>query len=133
MKKLAKLFFLVLIITFILGYSKSYAQARSFSDIIGQAKGFIAKGEGADNGAVDISDDNIRDLSNFAFNTLFSIAVVVDFGVASVLGIKYITASAEGKADIKTSMVPFVVISVIVFSAMAIWKFAVNALQSMNF
>ena len=42
-----------------------------------------------------------------------------------VLGIKFMAASAEDKAKIKESMIPYVVGCIVIYGAFFIWKLAI--------
>lgn len=49
--------------------------------------------------------------------------------ILAVLGIKYMTASPEGKADYKANMVPYIVGAVLLFGATSIANLVYNALN----
>lgn len=59
-------------------------------------------------------------------NQIINILLVASVGIAiivlTVLGIKFMGTSPEGRADFKKSLVPYVVGAIIVFSAIAILK-----------
>ena len=63
------------------------------------------------------------------YNVLLSLGIGIAVIIATVLGVQYILAGAEGKAEIKKSMIPFLIGCVVVFSAFAIWKAVVYALS----
>lgn len=73
------------------------------------------------------SDDKIdlnkmKNLNNILYNILLSIGIIVAIIFATILGVQYMTAAAENKAQIKESMIPFIIGCIVVFGAFAIWK-----------
>lgn len=68
----------------------------------------------------------LKDTSDYIYNTLLAIAVMVAIIVAMVLGIQFMAASADEKAKVKEALMPFVVGCIVVFGAFAIWKIVVN-------
>ena len=82
----------------------SFAYAASIDNMISSADAFLQTGtDGA------ISEDALKQTSNYIYNTLLVIAVAVAVIVGSYLGIKFMMESAEDKAKIKESMIPFIV------------------------
>ena len=99
---------------------KIYADTYSIDDVVQGGDSFI--------GAADkeyLSRDDMKGVSNMVYNVLLSLGI----GIAAVLGVQYMLAGAEGKAEIKKSMIPFLIGCVVVFSAFAIWKAVVLALR----
>ena len=60
------------------------------------------------------------------YNTLLTLGVIVTIAVGGVMGINFMLASAEEKAKLKESMVPYVVGSILIFGAFGIWKMFIN-------
>ena len=77
-----------------------------------------------------IVNDNLQDTSNFMYNVLLAIAIVVAVVCGMLLGIKFLTGAAEQRAETKKALIPYFVGCVVVFAAFGIWSFAVNILQS---
>ena len=71
----------------------------------------------------------MKGVSNMVYNVLLSLGIGIAVIIATVLGVQYMLAGAEGKAEIKKSMIPFLIGCVVVFSAFAIWKAVVLALR----
>ena len=68
------------------------------------------------------SDDETKEFINILYNTLLTLGVIITIAVGGIMGIKFMLASAEDKAKIKESMVPYVVGSILIFGAFGIWK-----------
>ena len=55
--------------------------------------------------------------------------MVIAVIVGIILGIKYMMASSEDKAQIKETLIPYVVSCVIMFGAFTIWKIVITIIQ----
>lgn len=76
-----------------------------------------------------ISNDDIKNFSNSIFNIFLIIGVAVATLVGAILGVKFMTSSVEGKADVKKMLIVYVIGCVAVFGAFTIWKIVVTILQ----
>lgn len=103
---------------------KTYAT--TFGDIIGQGDKFI---NSKDPSIKTLKEDELNDLSNTLYNVLLIIAIIAAFIVGGILGIKFITAGVEGKADIKELLLPYFIGCIVIFGAFTIWKLVVLALK----
>lgn len=122
MKKVVLSFILVVMIILVFFSTKSYATGNIASDgdsFIGLGKNEYAANKPIDEGELQIT-------SNEIYNLLFTIAVVIAFGVGLVIGIQFITGSVDEKAKIKETLVPYVVGCIVVFSAFTIWKLVIE-------
>ena len=64
------------------------------------------------------------------YNILLTIGIFVAVVVGGIIGIKLMTSSAEGKAEAKALLIPYVVGCVVVFGGFGIWKLVVTLLQN---
>ena len=96
--------------------------------IVTDANSFLDKGSQVDEDDT-ISEEKIQDLSNLIYNVLLVIGIVVAVVIGGILGIQFITSGAEGKADIKQMLVPYVIGVVVLFGAFTIWKIVLVTLQ----
>lgn len=60
------------------------------------------------------------------YNILLMIGMAVAVGIGTVLGVKFLMGSMEEKAQIKESLIPFVIGCVVVFGAFGIWKAVIS-------
>ena len=123
MKKIIKKIICILI-TLIVLFSintKTYA----WSEVIGMARNFVATGEQSSNGG-EVDKKELEDLSGYVYNLLLTAGVVIAVIVATVLGIQFMLAGAEGKAKIAETFVVFIVGCVVVFGGFGIWRLAVK-------
>lgn len=104
----------VIICTFL--PNKIYA-TDTLSDIMNKSEEFLDKSN-----EIGINTGNLKETSNFIYNILFTIAVVVAFAVGMIIGIQFITGSVDEKAKIKETLVPYVVGVFVIFGAFTIWK-----------
>lgn len=63
---------------------------------------------------------------------LWGAGIFVVLIAGTILGIKYMFSSMEEKANIKESMRPFIIGTVIIIGALTIWKFAVEILDKVS-
>ena len=82
-------------------------------------------------GKVQIEQEKLRKAQSFLFNSLLAVGTALTVVVGGYLGIKFMMASAEEKADIKQTLIPYVVGSVVIFSAFIIWKIVITVLDKM--
>lgn len=116
--KLIMSFLLVIILVNIFCIPTSHA----IGDIIGHGKGFL---DAADTNNP-INTSNLQNTSNYLYNILLAIGIIVAVIVAMVLGIQFMTASAGEKAKVKEALIPFVAGCIVVFGAFIIWKVVVT-------
>ena len=102
----------------------------AWGDVFTQADDFISTGERSGEGKVD--SGAIQGLSGYLYNILLSAGIIIAVVVATVLGIQFMTSSAEGQAKIKEMIVPFIIGCVVVFGGFAFWKIAVTIGKSLD-
>ena len=127
MKKIyIKRIVIILIVLFIIGLNVEGFAADDIDGVISGGKSFVSE---ANSDKIDTT--KMQNTSNMIYNTLLTIAIAVAVIYASVLGTKFMMASAEGKAELKESLMPFVIGCIVVFSAFAIWKAMVLFLKTL--
>lgn len=77
-----------------------------------------------------ISSEDIQKFSNLVYNIFLAIGTIAAVVMGAVLGIKFMLASAEGKAEIQKMLVTYAVGCVVLFGAFGIWKLVVTVLQN---
>ena len=60
---------------------------------------------------------------------LTGIGIFIAIAVGIILGIKFVTSSAEGKAEIKNLITPYIIGVIIVVGALTIWQIAIQILD----
>lgn len=73
-----------------------------------------------------IDEDKLKETSNFMYKLLLAIGIVVMFIVGTIIGIQFLVASAEDKAKLKESLVPYVAGCIVIFGAFTIWSIVVD-------
>lgn len=79
-----------------------------------------------------INEIQLQDTSRFLYKILVSIGIVVVFIVGTIIGIKFMIASAEDKAKVKEALVPFIIGAAVIFGAFTIWSMVINIGQSVS-
>lgn len=107
----------------------------SWGSIFDKADEFVNKGkptksEKTDDDTINIDEGKLKKNLAQIFNILSTIGVILSVVVGGILGIKFMMASAEDKAQIKEMMVPYIVGCAVIFGAFAIWKFVVSMLAA---
>lgn len=95
----------------------------AIGNIISDGKNFLEQGESPYDR---IDRDSLESTSNDIYNVLLAFAIVIAVIVAMILGIQFMWASADEKAKVKESLMPFIVGCIVVFGSFTIWKVAVN-------
>ena len=95
-------------------------------EIVGGAQDFLNNGEAHDD---NLNQETLKNASNIIYNVFLAVGIVVAVIVASILGIQFMIASAEDKAEVKKALVPFVIGCIVVFGAFGIWKVALGILS----
>lgn len=141
MQKIIKVLIVLLMIQiiFAIGNVSRAAGGIDWGNIIDAGNDFVNQGKNeaadgnittsqTDQGTVTItapSNTELKNIINDIYNILFPLGVAVTVIVGGVLGIKFMMASAEDKAKIKESLVPYVAGCVVIYGAFGIWKVAI--------
>lgn len=96
----------------------------NLDDMMGDADDFINSG-----GAIQYKQSALQDFSANFYNIMLTVGVAVAVIVGGVLGIKFMTSSVEGKADVKKMLIAYAVGCVIIFGGFGIWKLVVTILE----
>lgn len=123
-----KIIRIIFIIFIILNIFVSTSKAFSLSEILSAGKDFI----NSSNGKTKIEQSDINNLSYTIYGILQTIAIAATLIVATVLGIIYITGSIETQAEVKKTMIPFVVGCIVAFGAFGIWRLVIEIIQDIN-
>lgn len=110
-----------------LGTPEGSSGEHTVSEIINEAQDFV---QGGTDGKV--SGDNLKAASNSLYNILLTIGIFLAVAIGMYLGIKFMIASAEDKAKVKESLVPYIVGCVVIFGGFIIWKFTVQLLAEIE-
>lgn len=97
--------------------------SQAIGDMMSDGKAFLSKGNSVES---TINTTALKSTSDYIYNTLLAIAIIVAVIVAMVLGIQFMIASADEKAKVKEALMPFVAGCIVVFGSFTIWKVAVN-------
>lgn len=114
---------------FLIAVYPTNVQALSIDDIFTGADDFLNKGGGQAGVSTTIDDTALSNTSDFLYNVLLGISMIIAVIVGMVLGIKYMLATSEEKADIKQTLPAYIVSCVVVFGAFSIWKLVINMIQ----
>lgn len=110
--------FLVLIAFMNVINIKSFS-ADTLDSIVSDGDSFISASANATD---KLDTTEMKNISNTLYNVLLSFGIIIAVVFATILGVQYMTAAAENKAQIKESLIPFFVGCIVVFGAFAIWK-----------
>lgn len=123
-KILVKILMMMLLIVFIINTTNSYAGL--LSDVISGGDKFLNSGDNE----ISIDSGKLQDTSSQVYNALVIISFIVAAIVGIVLGIKYMMAGVDQKADVKQNLLIYVIGCVVAFGAFGIWKILVTALNN---
>lgn len=117
------LIIILIIVINIIFFNINVVQAAGISDVITGGDSFLEAGKGED---TTIDETKLQDVSTMIYNILLTLGIAIAVVIASILGIKFMIGSVEEKAQIKDSLVPFVIGCVVVFGAFGFWKIFVT-------
>lgn len=121
-KKYIKIITIIIIALIFLNLYYTISIAVEWSTIIEEGNDFIEKGKVQ----LTMNSEEIRDTSNTIFNMLLLLGTFLSVAVGGIIGIKFMTASAEDKAKIKESMIPYIFGCIVIFGAAGICKLAIS-------
>ncbi len=137
MRKLFFLNIIFIILTLSINIKPVFAvNEEGVSDIFSGGDSFIQSAElevGTENHheKMGIDAHKLKDFSNTMANILLAIGTAIAVIYSVVLGIKFMMGSIEEKAEIKESLVPFIIGCAVLFGSFAIWKIVVNIGKSL--
>ncbi len=120
--------FLVLSITNI-NYAAPVSEDRNqtIDQVMGGAENFIS-GANTEN---TISQSSLKNTIDLIYNILLAVGIIVAVVAGAILGVQFMVASADGKAELKERLVPYVVGCVVIFGAFGIWKIVMIFINTM--
>ena len=121
-KKIIFSILIIFLIFFVCGF-KVYAT----DSIIQGADEFLEKGD-----EYILNMSSIKKVSDTLFNIFSILGTAFVVIVGAILGIQFITASPEGKAEIKEKLIPYTVGSVVIFGAVGIWNIAIGIMKNIE-
>ena len=78
-----------------------------------------------------ISVEKIRKSSGDIYNILLAVGTALTVVIGGILGIKFMFASVEQKAQIKEMIIPYVIGCIVIYGGFIIWKLVVDILDAM--
>ena len=124
----AKKIIVSIIITILIIFSCSItSNAVKIDDAIDSADGFLQHGT-----SNPIDEGQLKTFSIDLFNMFSTVGIALAIGIGMYIGIKFMMASAEDKAKVKESLVPYVAGCIVIFGAMGIWKLAIVLLRQIG-
>ena len=98
----------------------------AMGNIIDGGDSFITLGKEKYDENKPLDEGALKITSKEIVNLLFTIGLVIAFGIGLIIGIQFITGSVDEKAKIKETMVPYVVGCIVLFSVFTIWKLVIG-------
>lgn len=105
---------------------KEQEQKTNWGDIFTTGDEFIKKGNDAQS-TIDV--EQLRTDASSIFKILTTIGITLSVIIGGILGIKFMMASAEDKAQIKEMLIPYIVGCVVIYGAVTIWMIVVKVLE----
>lgn len=120
--------FFVLSITNI-NYAAPVSEDRNqtIDQVMGGAENFISNA----NTENTISQSSLKNTIDLIYNILLALGIIVAVVAGAILGVQFMVASADGKAELKERLVPYVVGCVVIFGAFGIWKIVMIFINTM--
>lgn len=118
-KKIIISIIIILLLSSVVLVPKTFAIAET----IDEGDGFLNAGKSEDEV---IDTGKIKKVSSKIYNILLGCAIGVAVIVGAALGITFILSSAEGKAKVSETLVPYIIGCCVAFGAFAIWDVAIR-------
>lgn len=128
LRKIEKILIILVIINIIFAIV-NVSQALSLSNIIESGDEFLSTGKGEADYEFFNSQKAKGIISNI-YSIIFPLGVAITVIVGGVLGTKFMLASAEDKAKIKESLVPYVIGCIVIYGAVGIWTITINIMPT---
>ena len=143
-QRIGKVLLILLVLQFVFAIV-NVSEATTWGDIFGSADSFLKKGKdgaakgeittgtGNNTATIGLPDDGkLNSIVSDIYNILFPLGVAITVIIGGALGIKFMMASAEDKAKVKESLVPYVVGCVVIYGAFGIWKLAITIFSGLS-
>ena len=114
----------LIIMCFLINLFSMPSNAASLDDTLTGADDFVNKGF-----STDMDKSQLHSASNYIYNALLGVGIVVAVIVGMILGIKYMTSDSEEKAAVKETLVTYLIAWCVIFGAFTIWKIVVEILN----
>lgn len=88
-------------------------------EIITEADKFVEDGAKEES---PLETSAMKNVSNTIYNIFLAAGTAASVIVGMILGIKFMLANVEGKAEVKQAMIPYIIGCVVLFGAFGIWK-----------
>ncbi|MCI8641735.1 MAG: hypothetical protein HFJ59_07740 [Clostridia bacterium] len=105
--------------------NKVYA-ADGLGEVISGGKDFMS----SSSNEFSVSEDSLKNTSTSLYNILLMLSFIVVACIGVYLGIKYMWAGVDEKAEVKDALVVFTVGCIVTYGAFGIWKVIAGFLQS---
>lgn len=128
--KALKVIIIVLILEVVLiNISAPVKAAGIIDDMFSGAENFAQEGRNQAIKDDTATDEEISEVITILYNIVLTLGTIIAIAVGGVLGIKFMISSAEDKAKVKESMIPYVVGCIAIFGALMIWKVVIGILS----
>lgn len=96
----------------------------TLDDMMTDADSFVANSK-----SDSIDSKSLQDFSSTIYNIALQIGIGVAVVVGLALGIQFMLAGVDGKADVKKALIAYVVGCVAIFGAFGVWKLVIEVMQ----
>lgn len=107
----------------VLGNPNNASSNHTVDEIMNEAEKFLNIGK---NNGSKIDSNNLKDASDTLYNVLLGLGIALTIGIGMYLGVKFMLSSAEDKAKVKESLIPYIAGCIVIFGAFTIWKLAIT-------
>ena len=122
-KQLMSIIFFIFLLQLV--FIPSMSNAQNIGDVVTEGDNWL------NNAKVLVDQSKLKESQSFIYNALLVVGIIITVFWGGYIGIKFMYASAEDKADIKQTMIPYVVGCIVIYGGFAIWKLVITILDSM--
>ena len=122
---------LLLVIMLVMSFSSIAFAGGSGASTAGDIGGVIDKINDSANDKIN-ADSGVASLGGQIVGIIQVVGIVVAVVILLILGIKYMTGSAQEKAEYKKTMIPYIIGAILIFAASTIVNVIFNLATSIN-
>lgn len=124
MSRIIKIVLIIVVLLLLVNYT-GIIKVYGASDLYSWSNAAESFVESADPN-INFKDEDLESPSTLIYNVLSSIGIIISLAVGGILGIKYMMTSVEEKAEVKETILPYLIGCFIIFGAFGIWKIIIN-------
>ncbi len=106
-------------------------QTMAMDKIFSEGQNFIQAGSSLEDGDY-VNEESLKSSSDNIYNTFLIVGIILMAVIGMILGIKFVTSGVEEKAQVKETLIPYVIGCVVILGAFGIWKLSISIFSGLD-